>query len=198
LTQALTVTNAVLGAQFGITKDSTALVGYKPGANPTVTKAAIDAVLAARYPQVQAQTNAEFIKDTEDQVNQLLALIYALLLLSVIVSLFGIVNTLVLSISERTREIAMLRAIGTSRRQVRRIIRYEAVITALIGGILGAILGVLLAFLMSKAIDDFSFTLPIAQIIIVLILSGIAGVLAAVLPARRAAKLDVLEGLAYE
>jgi putative ABC transport system permease protein len=198
LTQSLTVTNAVLTGRFGVTKDSFGLVGFAPGANAKQTKQAVDAVLTAQYPQVEAQTNAEYIKDTEDSVNQLLALIYALLLLSVIVSLFGIVNTLVLSISERTREIAMLRAIGTSRRQVRRIIRYEAVITALIGGILGAVLGLLLAFLMSKAIDDFSFALPYGQIVIVLILSGVAGVLAAVLPARRAAKLDVLDALAYE
>ena len=82
--------------------------------------AAVEAALKSRYPQVEAQTNAEYIKDTEAQVDQLLALIYALLLLSVIVSLFGIVNTLVLSISERTREIAMLRAIGTSRGASRR------------------------------------------------------------------------------
>jgi len=198
LLQPITVTNAVLAQDFAVTKDSFDLVGYRPGANEQATKAAIDDVLDARYPQVQAQTNAEFIADAEGQVNTLLGLIYALLALAVLVSLFGIVNTLVLSISERTREIAMLRAIGTSKRQVRRIIRYEAVITALIGGILGAVLGVVLAFLLSNAIDDFTFDIPFAQLVIVLILSGLAGVAAAVLPARRASNLDVLEALAYE
>jgi len=198
LLQPITVTNAVLGKDFAVTKDSFDLVGYRPGANEQATKTAIDDVLDARYPQVQAQTNAEFIADAEGQVNTLLGLIYALLALAVLVSLFGIVNTLVLSISERTREIAMLRAIGTSKRQVRRIIRYEAVITALIGGILGAVLGVVLAFLLSNAIDDFTFDIPFAQLVIVLVLSGLAGVAAAVLPARRASNLDVLEALAYE
>ena len=198
LLQDLTITNAALTRDFGVTKDSFNLIGYAPGADETQTKAAIDAVLKAQYPQAKAQTNAEFVAEAEGQVNTLLGLIYALLALAVIVALFGIVNTLVLSISERTREIAMLRAIGTSKRQVRRIIRYEAVITALIGGILGAILGVVLAFLMSNAIDDFTFDIPFVQLIIVLILSGLVGVLAAILPARRASNLNVLEALAYE
>ena len=91
-------------------------------------------LLDARFPQAEALTSDEFMDHQADQIDQLLALIYALLALAVIVSLFGIVNTLVLSINERTRELGMLRAIGTSRRQVRRMVRYEAVITALIGG----------------------------------------------------------------
>ena len=117
---------------------------------------------------------------------------------SVIVSVFGIVNTLSLTILERTRELGMLRAIGTSRRQVRRMIRYEAVITALLGGILGAALGVVLALVVSRPLDDFKLAIPVPSLIVLLILSALAGVGAAVLPARRAAKLDVLEALAYE
>ena len=109
-------------------------------------------------------------------------------------------NTLALSIHERTRELGMLRAIGMSRRQVRRVIRYEAVITALIGAILGMILGVLFAALISRPLADEGFELayPIGTLILLLVLAALAGVLAAIGPARRASNLDVLEALAYE
>jgi len=116
----------------------------------------------------------------------------------VIVSLFGIVNTLVLSITERTRELGMLRAIGTSRSQIKRTIRLEAVITALIGGILGIVIGLVLAILVSTAISDFILAIPGGSLVIVLIASGFAGVGAAIAPARRAARLNVLDALAYE
>src|SRR5204863_5318216 len=99
-----------------------------------------------------------FKDDTAKQINQLLGLIYVLLSLSVIVSLFGIVNTLALSIHERTRELGMLRAIGTSRRQVRRIVRYESVITALIGAVLGILIGLLLGAMTTVALKDQGFT----------------------------------------
>ena len=116
-----------------------------------------------------------------------------------IVSLFGIVNTLVLSISERTRELGMLRAIGTSRRQVRQIVRYEAVITALIGGVLGIVVGRRAWRCCSSSRSTASSSRSrSAQLIVLFVLAGVAGVLAAVWPARRAAKLDVLEALAYE
>ena len=117
-----------------------------------------------------------------------------------IVSLFGIVNTLALSIHERTRELGLLRAVGTSRRQVRRIVRYEAVITALIGAVLGAVLGVVFAVIVSRPLADEGFTLsiPVGTLIVLLVLAVIAGVVAAIGPARRASRLDVLEALAYE
>ena len=131
-------------------------------------------------------------------MNQLLGLIYALLSLAIIVSLFGIVNTLVLSITERTRELGLLRAIGTSCRQVRRIIRYEAVITSLIGAVIGAVLGTVLAVLFTRPLNDFVLRIPVATLLAMLVLAGLAGVGAAVLPARRAACLQVLDALAYE
>jgi len=118
----------------------------------------------------------------------------------VIVSLFGIVNTLVLAIYERTRELGLLRAVGTSRRQVKRIVRYESVITAMIGAICGTVLGVFFAVILSRplASEGFELSFPVGTLVILLILAGLAGVLAAITPARRAAKLNVLEALAYE
>jgi putative ABC transport system permease protein len=194
----LTVTNAVAQTQFGEPKDAFGLVGADPGADTVAVKKQISKLLDARYPEAEVLTNQEFKDDIAGQVNQLLGLIYALLALAIIVSLFGIVNTLVLSISERTRELGMLRAIGTSRKQVKRVIRWEAVITALIGGVLGVFMGVVLAVLFTQPLDDFTLSIPVPSLIIVLILAGVAGVGASVLPARRAAKLDVLEALAYE
>jgi putative ABC transport system permease protein len=162
------------------------------------TQDAIKASLKDDFPQTEALTNQEFIDDQAGQIDQVLALIYALLALAIIVSLFGIVNTLVLSITERTRELGMLRAIGTSRRQVRKMIRYEAIITAMLGGILGAVLGRDPGGPRQPAAGRLQAVHPVRQPDRAVILSGFAGVLAAVLPARRASKLDVLEALAYE
>ena len=188
----------VLQRSFAERKDAFGLVGIAPGADRDAVQKRIDALFKAKFPEGKVQTAQEFIDSQTGQVNQLLGLIYALLSLAVIISLFGIVNTLVLSISERTREIGMLRAVGASRRQVRRIVRWEAVITALIGGILGCLVGLGLAVLFIQPLEGFRLAIPFLQIIVLVILAGLAGVLAAVWPARRAAKLDVLQALAYE
>ena len=129
----------------------------------------------------------------------MLNILYVLLALSIVVSLFGIVNTLVLSVFERTREIGMLRAVGTTRGQVRRMIRHESVITALIGSIIGIALGIVFGALL--AIRDsatIAFTIPVGSLIIFLIASWIVGLLAAIFPARRAAKLDPVTALQRE
>ncbi|MGZ6673282.1 MAG: ABC transporter permease, partial [Solirubrobacteraceae bacterium] len=194
----LTVTNAIAQTQFGEPKDAFGLVGADPGADLAAVKQQIVKLLDARYPEAEVLTNQEFKDDIAGQVNQLLSLIYALLALAIIVSLFGIVNTLVLSISERTRELGMLRAIGTSRKQVKRIVRWEAVITSLIGAVLGVIMGVVLAVLFTRPLDDFTLSIPVFTLLLLLVLAGVAGVGAAALPARRASKLDVLQALAYE
>jgi putative ABC transport system permease protein len=194
------VPESTIGPLFGTTQPSIALVRVEHGASAAQVQDKLESALAQRYPTVEVQNQDQLKDQQEQQVNTLLALVYALLSLAVIVSLFGIVNTLALSIHERTRELGMLRAVGMSRRQVRTMVRYEAVITALIGAILGTVLGVLLAVLVSRPLADEGFTLsyPIGTLIILLVLAAVAGVVAAILPARWASRLDVLRALAYE
>jgi putative ABC transport system permease protein len=179
---------------------SQVLVGLERGANADAVRKRVDDVMAARFPTIEAKDQQEFKDFVSEEVNQLLAVVYALLFLAVIVSLFGIVNTLALSIYERTRELGLLRAVGMSRRQVRRIVRYESVITALIGAVLGSVLGVLFAVIISRPLADEGFTLsiPVGTLIVLLILAMVAGVVAAIGPARRASRLNVLDALAYE
>jgi putative ABC transport system permease protein len=167
------------------------------GGQTDTNKAALEKTLS-EFPNAKVQTREEFIDNQISGLSSVLNILYVLLALSVIVSLFGIVNTLVLTVFERTREIGMLRAIGMTRRQVRRMIRHESVITALIGGTLGIVLGVVLGALLVARVDFIAFTLPIGQLIIFAIAAVIVGILAAIFPARRAARLNVLQALQYE
>ena len=152
----------------------------------------------ASYPDAKLQTEGEFKKNQERGIDLLLNLLYVLLSLSIVVSLFGIVNTLILTVFERTRELGMLRAVGMSRRQVRNMIRHESVVTALIGAALGIPIGVGLGALVGRAIKYPAFTIPWVTIVIFVIAAVIAGLIAAIFPARRAARLNVLEALQYE
>jgi putative ABC transport system permease protein len=125
-------------------------------------------------------------------------MLYVLLSLSIVVSLFGIVNTLVLTVFERTRELGMLRAIGMTRRQVRTMIRHESIVTALLGAALGIPVGIVLAVMVGYAIEYPAFTVPWGTLIVFVVAAIAAGLVAAIFPARRAAKLNVLEALQYE
>jgi putative ABC transport system permease protein len=194
------ITQAVMTRAFDQTQDTIDFVIAKPGADAAKVQAALTAGAERAFPTAEVLNQQELKENREEQVDQLVNLFYALLVLAIVISLFGIANTLALSIHERTRELGMLRAIGMSRRQVRTMIRYEAVITALIGGILGMVLGVIFAALISQPLKDEGFTLsyPVGSLIVLLILAGFAGVLAAIPPARRASRLDVLDSLQYE
>jgi putative ABC transport system permease protein len=194
------VTQAVMGRDFDQTQDLTGFVEVEKGANADQVQALLTKGVEIAFPVAEVLNQEELKESREEQINQLVMLVYALLVFAILISLFGIVNTLALSIHERTRELGMLRAIGMSRRQVRTMIRYEAVITALIGGILGLVLGLIFATLIAQPLKDEGFTLsyPVVSLVVLLVLAGLAGVLAAILPARRASRLDVLQSLQYE
>jgi putative ABC transport system permease protein len=197
---ATVVTQRTMARQMGVREDTMDLIKLDPGADAAQVQDRLKTVMEKDFPTTDVLNQQELKESQEKQINQLLGLIYALLSLAVIISLFGIANTLALSIHERTRELGMLRAVGMSRRQVRRLIRYESVITALIGAVLGLVLGMIFAALMSVPLQDegFGLSYPAGQLVLLLVLAALAGVLAAVGPARRAARLDVLEALAYE
>jgi putative ABC transport system permease protein len=152
------------------------------------------------FADAKIQTRDEFKTNFEAPINRLLNLLYALLALSVIVSLVGIINTLVLTVFERTRELGMLRAVGMTRRQVRMMIRYESIVTSLMGAALGMVVGVFLAALITHALssEGIVFAVPWIQIVYFVIAAVVVGILAAVIPARRAAHLNVLQALQYE
>jgi putative ABC transport system permease protein len=198
--QTFAIPRATLARDFAVNQDDVTLVSFIPGANFNATRNRVDNALATAFPNVESKSQKQLKDDQRKQINKLLVLIYALLALSVVISLFGVVNTLILTIHERTREIGMLRAIGTSRGQVRRMIRYESVITAMIGTIIGAAVGLLLAIVAVKALADEGFVLsiPYPLLVIMLMLAAVAGVAAAIAPARRASHINVIEALQYE
>jgi putative ABC transport system permease protein len=170
-----------------------------PGEPTPATTASLDAAVKD-FPDAKVQTREGWIDQQDQDFNTFLNLLYILLALSVVVSIFGMVNTLVLSVFERTRELGMLRAVGMTRRQVRRMVRQESVITALIGAALGLPLGIFLALLMTKALSQFDvrIAIPVPQLVIFAFVAIIVGILAAIIPARRAARLNVLRALQYE
>jgi putative ABC transport system permease protein len=193
-------TQETLRSRFGARDPSMTFVALAPGANADAVQERIKQTVERRYPTVDTLNQQELKDNQEEQINQLVGFFYVLLALAIVISLLGIVTTLALSIHERTRELGLLRAVGMSRRQVKRLVRYESVITALIGAILGTILGIIFAALVSRPLADEGFELayPIGTLLILLVLAALAGVLAAIFPARRAAKLDVLQAVAYE
>ncbi|MEP7223405.1 MAG: FtsX-like permease family protein [Actinomycetota bacterium] len=192
----VTISNAVWDSQIPQPRNLYSFLKMDGGETEANT-AALDKALTD-FPNAKAQTRQGFIDNQISGLSSVLNILYVLLALSVIVSLFGIVNTLVLTVFERTREIGMLRAIGMTRRQVRRMIRHESVITALIGAVLGIGLGIVLAALLIARVDFLVFSFPTLQVIIFVIAAIVVGLIAAIFPARRAAKLDPLQAIAYE
>jgi putative ABC transport system permease protein len=180
--------------------DSFAYVTTTSGASRLAVRTAIDATIAD-LPTVTLKDQAEFAQEQRAPIDQLLMLIYAMLGLAVVIAVLGIVNTLALSVIERTREVGLLRAVGLSRRQLRRMVRLESTVIALLGATLGVGLGLafgvgLLSALADEGLDVLS--VPVAQLAGFVLASGLVGVLAAVWPARRAARLDVLKAITTE
>lgn len=183
--------------------DSLIFVGatYADGVNPDAAKEAISRAVTDKYPQLEVQDQSDLKQTANDQIDQVLGLMWGLLAMAVIIAVFGITNTLMLSISERTREIGLLRAIGASRNGVRTMIRYESIIIALFGAFLGILMGVFFAWaivsaLSSEGIDKMKVSY--LQLLIYLVFAVLAGVLAAIWPARKAARMDILKAISYE
>ncbi len=167
------------------------------GGETDANTAKLDHALGS-FPNAKVQDRETFKDNQASGLNNVLNILYVLLALSVIVSLFGIVNTLVLTVFERTRELGMLRAVGMTKRQVRRMIRYESVITALIGAAIGIALGIVLAVLLIARVDFIVLAWPVGSLFIFVVAGLVVGLIAAIFPARRASRLNVLEALQYE
>jgi putative ABC transport system permease protein len=190
----VTIARSAYDESFTAERERYAFVSAPDASRPQLEQA------LASFPDVKLQSKSEFQTDQSAWVDQILGIFYVLLGLAVLVSLFGIVNTLALSVLERTRELGMLRAIGMSRRQVRRMIRHESVVTALIGAVLGIGVGLFLAGLATTALskEGLRFAVPVGSLVVFTLVAAVAGVLAAIGPARRASRLDVLRALQYE
>ncbi len=181
-------------------RDQFVAAKLKNGADPVAARAAINK-LTVSYPQVRIEDQGQFRKRQLGQVNNLQLIIFGMLALSVIIALFGIINTLALSVFERTRELGLLRAVGMGRRQLRRIIRWEAVIVAVFGGLLGIVIGTPLGAAISSAMPKSfisTVAVPWSTLVVMLVLAMVAGLVAAVFPAWRAGRMNVLAAIASE
>jgi putative ABC transport system permease protein len=180
--------------------DNYAYITVEDGASVDAVAADIDRLIAD-LPTVTLKNQAEFAEEQRAPIDQSLLMIYALLGLAVVIAVLGIVNTLALSVIERTREVGLLRAVGLSRRQLRRMVRLESVSIAVLGATLGVGLGLLFGLGLLSALADDGLSevrVPAAQLVAFVLASGVVGVLAAVWPARRAARLDVLTAITTE
>ena len=195
-----TMVDARALAEISASRDPTfVLADLAEGADPAAVQREVKEALSG-FPLATIQSRTEYKETIEDQLGQLVSLIYALLGVSLVIALFGIANSLFLTIHERLREFGLLRAVGASKGQLRRIVRYESVITAVIGGLLGIAIGVLFASLIIGSLGDFGLglSLPAGQLVVFAALAVAAGVIGAALPARRGARVDVLAALHHD
>jgi putative ABC transport system permease protein len=182
------------------TLDAAIFMNSAPGVDPGTAKTTIEAALAD-YPNVEVNNPADITADARASVDQLLGIVTALLLLAVVVAILGIVNTLVLSVVQRTRELGLLRAVGGTRRQVKAVIRRESVLMSLLGALTGVALGTLSGVALSRALADegiSTITVPATTLAIYLLVAVLVGLLAALGPARRASRVDVLKAITTE
>ena len=176
------------------------LITAEPGADVTAVRGDIETALKP-YPNVEVQDQAQFRDKYATLINQVLNLVGALLLFAVVIAFFGVMNTLYLSIYERTRELGLLRAVGLTRRQTRSMVRWEAVIISVMGALLGVVIGIAFGWALQQALEPEGFTelgIPGSQLVLYVVFAGLLGVFFAIFPARRAAKLNVLEAISYE
>lgn len=194
----MTVSLDTYVAAGGPELDQYVYVRLDDGADVDAVRESIESTVAA-YPVVTLKDQTEFKEEQTGQIDQLLLLINAMLVLSVLIAVLGIVNTLALSVIERTREIGLLRAVGMSRKQLRRMVRLESVVISLYGATLGLVLGAVFGTQLTRALAGQgieTLSIPYGRLLVFLLLAAVVGVLAAVWPARRAAKLQVLDAIA--
>ena len=187
------------GENAGDDLDSLVLVKRAKGVTDATARAAVAPILQ-QFPAAELQSQEDFKKQVASQIDGLLLFVVILLLLAVFIALIGIVNTLALSIFERTRELGLLRAVGMGRRQMKRMIRWESVIITILGAVLGLAVGAFFGWAAVSAMGDIGvdrLSFPALRLVLFVVLSGAAGVIAAIFPARRAAKLDVLDAIAH-
>ena len=196
---------------FTITRDTYATIvpelldiqvfgNIEEGADLDEVMAAVDEAIA-ETPAVEVLDKDGFIGSIVDQITAFVTVIYALLVLSIVIALIGIANTLSLSINERTRELGLLRAVGMDRGQLRATVRWEAVLISVLGALVGIALGILLSWALVTSLEGFGlnqFALPVGSLVVIVVLAACIGVLASILPARRAAKLAILDAIAHE
>ena len=201
--------NPVVFSPILTTLDTFTEAGFEPADNLLIVDAepGADGVeerlekVVAELPIVTVKDQQEFAQEQREPIDQFVLIIFALLGLALLIAVLGIVNTLALSIIERTREVGLLRAVGVTRGQLRRMITLESVVIAVLGATLGVVLGTGFGIALMYAVRDEGLeviSVPYGQVAIFLLLSVVIGVLAAVLPARRAARLDVLRAIATE
>ena len=185
---------------FGRQDDIQLHLAVAPGMSLEQAETAVDHALVS-FPNVKVLNQAAFREESGQMIDQMLNLVFALLALALITAILGITNTLALSVYERKRELGLLRAVGATKAQVRKMIRWEAATIALFGTALGVVIGVVFGWALISALADEGFSeivVPVSNIVAFVVIAGLAGLLAAVLPARRAARVDVLEAIAFE
>jgi putative ABC transport system permease protein len=185
---------------FSDQRNVAALVSVDAAKDVPAVRKELDKALVG-YPNIDVQDQSDFVAQTKSQVNQIVTIINILLGLSVIIALLGVINTLALSVIERTRELGLLRAIGMARRQMKRMIRVEAVLICTFGGILGLVVGSVFGVALQQALKGSGVTelgFPVVTLVVYLLCAALAGAVAAALPARRASRLNVLEAIATE
>ncbi len=187
-----------LASGFASQRNGVGLVALAPGADVKAVRAALGSQVAD-YPNIVVEDRSEFVDDAASQVDQVVTIINILLGFSVMIALLGVLNTLALSVLERTRELGLLRAVGMSRRQVKRMVRVESVLICAFGGLLGLVVGTAFGVALQHALEGegvSELSVPAGTLVVYVLLAALAGVVAAWLPARRASRLNVLAAIA--